>query len=54
VLAQTWYDEPGLTDQERERGLAFAADKEWIIMSTDRLGVFQVTKAGFDAATAAP
>jgi len=50
--AQTWYDEAGLTDAEREQGLAFARDKELIIMSKDRLGVFQVTQAGFDAATA--
>ena len=49
--AQTWYDEAGLTDEENELGLAFARDKEWIIMSRDRLGVFQITQAGFDAAT---
>jgi hypothetical protein len=50
-LAQTWYDEAGLTDEETERGLAFDRDKEWIIMSRDRLGIFQVTQAGFDVAT---
>jgi hypothetical protein len=53
TLAQTWYDEAGLADEEHECGLAFARDKQWIIMSRDRLGVFQVTQAGFDAATAA-
>jgi hypothetical protein len=49
--AQGWYDEDGLADQDRERGLAFARDKDWIIMSRDRLGIFQVSQAGFDAAT---
>ena len=49
--AQVWYDEAGLADQDRERGLAFAVDKEWIVPSRERLGIFQITQAGFDAAT---
>lgn len=49
--AQVWYDEADLADQDRERGLAFAVDREWIIPSRDRLGIFQITQAGFDAAT---
>jgi hypothetical protein len=53
TFAQAWYDEAGLADEERERGLALVRDKEWIIMSRERLGIFQVTQAGFDAATAA-
>ena len=50
--AQTWYDEAGLTDEEHEHGLAFSRDEEWILFSRERLGVFQVTQAGFEAATA--
>ena len=50
---QGWYDEAGLADPDRERGLAFARDKEWMIMSREHLGIFQITQAGFDAATAA-
>jgi hypothetical protein len=53
ALAQMWFREAGLDDVEVERGLVAARNKGWLIMPSDRPGWFQITQAGFDAATAA-
>ena len=50
ALAQTWYAEADLEDEEIELGLIVASDKSWIIMPPDRPGKFQITQIGFDAA----
>ena len=51
ALAQTWFTEAGLDDQECELGLVTARDKGWLVVPPDRPGIFQLTQAGFDSAT---
>ena len=53
ALAQIWFREAGLKDDEVERGIVVARDKEWLILPRDLPGRFQITEPGFDAATAA-
>lgn len=51
AMAQSWLTGAGLNDQECERGIGFAGDHRWIVLSG--WGRFRITHAGLIAATAA-
>ena len=48
VMAQSWLTEAGFNDCESERGIGFAGDHRWIVLSG--WGQFRITQAGFIAA----
>jgi hypothetical protein len=49
---QGWFAEASLKDEEIEQALMTALDRGWLIMPPERPGKWQITQAGFDAATA--
>ena len=51
AMAQSWLTEAGLNDHEYERGIGFAGDHRWIVLSG--WGRFRITQAGLIAATGA-
>ncbi|WP_298885450.1 hypothetical protein [uncultured Bradyrhizobium sp.] len=51
AMAQSWFTEAGLHDYEYERGIGFAGDHRWIVLSG--WGKFRITQAGLVAAMAA-
>ena len=51
-LAQTWFAESDLSDEETELGCVVARDNGWLIMAPDRPGSFRLSQAGFEAAKA--
>lgn len=48
AVAQSWLTEAGLSDYESERGIGFAGDHRWIVLSG--WGKFRITQAGLIAA----
>ncbi|MEZ2144826.1 hypothetical protein AAE026_21415 [Bradyrhizobium sp. DN5] len=48
AMAQSWLTEAGLNDYESERGIGFAGDHRWIVLSG--WGRFRITQAGLIAA----
>ncbi|WFU74100.1 hypothetical protein [Bradyrhizobium sp. CB2312] len=48
AMAQSWLTEAGLSDYESERGIGFAGDYRWIVLSG--WGRFRITQAGLVAA----
>ncbi|WFU42759.1 hypothetical protein QA640_10020 [Bradyrhizobium sp. CB82] len=48
AMAQSWLTEAGLNDYESERGIGFAGDHRWIVLSG--WGRFRITQAGLSAA----
>ncbi|MDA9435684.1 hypothetical protein [Bradyrhizobium sp. CCBAU 51627] len=51
AMAQLWFTEAGLHDCEYERGIGFAGDHRWIVLSG--WGKFRITQAGLVAAMGA-
>lgn len=49
TMAQAWFTDAGLNDEEYERGIGFAGHHGWIVLSRGRR--FQITQAGFTAAS---
>jgi len=47
AMAQSWLTEAGLNDYESERGIGFAGDHRWIVLSG--WGRFRITRAGLIA-----
>jgi hypothetical protein len=49
AMAQTWFTQAGLEDDEYKRGLTTAGKQEWLVQTRD--GFIQMTAAGLAAAT---
>ncbi|MHC4042880.1 hypothetical protein [Bradyrhizobium sp. 23AC] len=47
AMAQSWLTEAGLNEYESERGIGFAGDHRWIVLSG--WGKFRITQAGLVA-----